>query len=214
MILVNFITQFETMKSIYATVIACLFFIGTALGQGPWELVKDKDGIKIHNRKMEGTKLKEYKGVIQLDASVNDVLKILSNPSMHDQFIYKAKKGSVELLKKADKDMYTYMVIETPWPASNRDVVTHYHTSPPAKDGSVTIDVSTGSNTLKPHQKGIVRVEKMKGYWKIVPLSNGKVEVTHQAYSSPGGNVPDGMANSASVDAPYEMLIKLKALVK
>lgn len=201
------------MKTIYAAVISCLMVVTVVMGQGQWELAKDKEGIRVHNRKMEGSKLKEFKGTIQLDASVNDVLKILTNHLHHEKFVYKAKKGSVELLKKSGNDMYTYMVIETPWPASNRDIVTHYHTNAPAKDGSVTIDI-IAANDMKPQQKGIVRVEKMKGYWKIIPLGNGKVEVIHQAYSSPGGNVPDGMANSASVDAPYEMLQKLRLLVK
>lgn len=201
------------MKTIYASVISCLLVVTVVMGQGQWELAKDKDGIKVHNRKMEGSKLKEFKGTVQLNASVSDVLKVLTNHHQHDKFIYKAKKGSVELLKKSNNDMYTYMVIETPWPASNRDIVTHYHTNAPAKDGSVTIDV-VAVDDMKPEQKGIVRVEKMKGYWKIIPLGNDKVEVIHQAYSRPGGNVPDGMANSASVDAPYEMLQKLKLLVK
>lgn len=201
------------MKSIFTSIVVGLFTITMAFAQGAWELAKQKDGITIHNRKMEGTKLKEYKGTVVLNASLSQVLSILQNYQMHDKFVFKAKKGSVEVLKKNGNDLYTYMVIETPWPASNRDIVTHYHTHAPAKDGSVTINVSAVKN-MKPEQKGIVRVEEMKGYWKVTPLNDGKVEVIHQAYSRPGGNVPEGMANSASVDAPFDMLTKLKSLIK
>lgn len=200
------------MKLIFSTFLGFLLSASAVFAQSNWELVKEKNGIKVYNRKMEGSKLKEFKGSVQLKANVQDVLKVLTNYKVQDQFIYKAKKGSVELIKTEGKNnIYTYMIIETPWPASNRDIVTLYHIEPLAKDGSVTIKVSSVNN-LKPEVKGIVRVEKMKGHWKITPLANGMVEVEHQAYSSPGGNVPEGLANSASVDAPYSMLESLKKL--
>lgn len=64
---------------------------------------------------MEGSKLKEFKGSVQLKANVQDVLKVLTNYKVQDQFIYKAKKGSVELIKTEGKNnIYTYMIIETP----------------------------------------------------------------------------------------------------
>ena len=190
----------------------CLAFTAILVAQSQWEMVKNKDGIKVYNRKMEGSKLKEFKGSVMIKATVNDVVKVLTNPSLHDKFVYKAKKGSVEVVKKdANGDLYTYMIIETPWPASNRDVVTLYHKEPTAADGSVTITLRAIKN-LKSEVKGNVRVLEMKGYWKVVPMPNNIVEVTHQAYSSPGGNVPDALANSASVDAPFEMLESLRKL--
>ncbi|MCZ2394024.1 MAG: START domain-containing protein [Chitinophagales bacterium] len=200
------------MKLIFSTLLSCLSLLNVVFAQGNWDLVKEKNGIKIYNRKIEGSKLKEFKGSVQFKAKVEDVLKVLTDYKKQDLFIYKAKKGSIELLKtEGANNLYTYMVIETPWPASNRDVVTLYHIEPIAKNGSVTIKVSA-VNDLKPEVKGIVRVDKMKGFWKITPLGNGWVEVEHQAYSSPGGNVPDALANSASVDAPYSMLENLRKL--
>lgn len=200
-------------KKIFTTIVFSLTFVMFSLAQGEWVLEKNIDGIKVYNRKIENSKLKEFKGTVVLNASVDDVLKVLSNYKLHDQFVYKAKKGSVELLKGTKSDIYTYMVINTPWPASNRDVVTHYHINAPRKDGSVRIDVKS-VNGMKPEQSGIVRVEEMKGYWELIPLSKGKVEVTHQAFSKPGGRVPDGLANAASVSAPYDMLESLKKIVE
>jgi hypothetical protein len=200
------------MKTFYTTLFSFLVFATISMAQTQWELVKNKDGIKVFNRKMEGSKLKEFKGTVIIKATVNDVVKVLSNPSNHDKFIYKAKKGSVEIVKKdTNGDFYTYMIIETPWPASNRDLVTKYHKEAPDKDGTITINV-IAVNNMKPVIRGNVRVESMKGYWKVTPLANNMVEVTHQAYSSPGGNVPDGLANSTSVDAPFQMLESLRKL--
>jgi len=190
-----------------------VFTIQFAIAQEKWEMVKEKDGITIYNRKMEGSKLKEFKGTVKIKGSVGQVLNYLTNYKLHDKFIYKAKAGSVKMVKQvSDSDFYTYMIIATPWPASNRDVVTHYVVNKPDKNGVVLIDVS-GVPDLVPEVKDVVRVPKMKGYWKLTPVADGYVEVTHQAYSSPGGNVPDGMANSASVDAPFYMLESLRKLI-
>ena len=201
------------MKYIGLTFLNMLVLATSLLAQGSWELKKDQDGIKIFNRRIEGSKLKEFKGIMEVNASVNEVVHLLMDVNKQDQFIYKAKKGSVETLKKDGNDVYTYMVIETPWPASDRDVVTLYHVNPPQKDGTVIIDVKA-VNGMKPLQNKIVRVEKMKGYWKITPVGSNKVQITHQAYSSPGGKVPDALANSASVNAPFDMLTDLRKLLQ
>jgi hypothetical protein len=182
--------------------------------QDNWSLEKDKDGIRVYNRKVEDSKLKEFKGVVSVKASVEQVLSYFTDIQQHDKFMYKCKKGSVKLVKKnSASDFYTYMIIETPWPATNRDVVTHYQIGKPDKHGAVLIQLE-GAADLVPEVDGLVRVPKMKGYWKFTPQSNGMTEIVHQAYSSPGGSLPEGMANAASVDAPYYMLSKLRELLE
>ncbi len=201
------------MKKVYLFFMFFLMFFSAIYAQKSWDLEKDKNGIKVFNRKIDHSKLKEFKGTVVVSASVDEVVEVLTNYKLHDQFVYKAKKGSVKLIKKNQSDIYTYMVIETPWPATNRDIVTLYRINPPQKDGTVVIDVEA-ANELKPTQKGLVRVEEMKGYWEVAPAGPGKSKITHQAYSKPGGKVPDGLANSASVSAPFDMLNDLRKLVE
>lgn len=201
------------MRSILLLTISLLASAGAVFGQD-WTKEKEKDGIVIFNRKIDGSKLKEFKGTVKVKTSVEKAVSMFTDVARHEKFMYKCKSGSVEVLKKESAaSFYTYMVIETPWPASARDVITHYKVGKPDKSGAVLIEL-TGAADLIPEKKGIVRVPKMKGYWKISPAGSGLVEITHQAYSSPGGNVPEAMANSASVDAPYTMLMNLRALLE
>lgn len=182
--------------------------------QGDWKLEKDKDGIQIYNRKVADSKLKEFKGVVLVKATIQEILPYFTDIHNHEKFMYKCKKGSVKMIKKnSASDFYTYMIIETPWPATNRDVVTHYQIGKPDKQGAVLIQLE-GAADLVPEVDGLVRVPVMKGYWKLTPQPNGMTEIIHQAYSSPGGNVPDAMANTASVDAPYTMLMKIRELLE
>lgn len=181
--------------------------------QEEWKLAKNEKGITVYTRKMPDSKLKEYQGICSYTTTMDKLLKVFKNEANHDKFLYKAKIGSVKMLKKvSENDFYTYMVISIAF-VSDRDAITHYIIGQPDAKGAVTIAVE-GVSDFIPKKEGLVRVPKMKGYWKFEPQVGGKIKVTHQAYSSPGGNVPDGMANSASVDAPYHMLDKLKLLVE
>jgi hypothetical protein len=202
------------MRTLYVLLAVLLAYSVNTMAQDDWKLEKQKEGISIFNRKSEGSKLKEFKGVVRVKASVQEILTYINDASKHEKFMYKCKRGSVKVVKKVNPtDFYTYMVIETPWPASERDVITHYSISKPDKTGAVTITLR-GVPDLLPQEEGKVRVPMMKGYWKLVPLPNGETEIIHQALSAPGGNVPESLANSASVDAPFSMLLKLKELVE
>lgn len=198
----------------FGFLLLAVLFVGlSSNAQEEWKLEKNEKGINIYTRKMTDSKLKEYKGSVVMKTSVDKLLKVFKNEANHEKFLYKVKAGSVKIAKKVtENDFYTYMVISVPF-VSDRDVVTHYIFGAPDTKGVVTIAIE-GAADLLPKKEGLVRVPKMKGYWKFEPLAGGNVKVTHQAYSSPGGNVPDGLANSASVDAPYSMLAKLKLLVE
>ena len=194
--------------------VAAVTLFTSLYAQASWDLERDKDGIKVYNRKVEGSKLKEFKGVVLVKATVQEAVSYFSDIQQHEKFMYKCKKGSVKVVKKnSTSDFHTYMIIETPWPATNRDVVSHYLIGKPDKQGAVLIQLE-GAAELVPEVDGLVRVPKMKGYWKFIPQPNGMVEIVHQAYSSPGGSVPEAMANAASVDAPFSMLLKLKDLLE
>ncbi len=200
------------MRKYFVFLLLITFTTNLSATEPAWKLEKDKEGIKIYNRAIEGSKLKEYKGETIVNASVSQLVALFKDVSKHDQLFYKCKKGSTKLQKKvSDNEFYTYMVIEVPWPATNRDIVTKYVFNKPESNGTVTIDLNAEKNIV-PEVKGLVRVPSMKGYWKFIPLTNGQTKVIHQAYSSPGGNVPEALANNASVDAPFTMLKTLKAM--
>jgi hypothetical protein len=190
-----------------------LIAVNTLQAQDNWTLERDRDGIKVYNKRMEGSKLKAFKGVTVMKASPAQVLKYLKDYTLHDKFMYKTKPGSVEMIKRvSDNEFFTYLEILTPWPAQSRDVISMYKFSTDKK-GVITCELK-GFPDMIPKKQKIVRVPKVEGYWRIEPLEGGLVRVTLESFSEPGGSVPEGMANSASVDAPFSMLSKLRALVE
>jgi len=183
-----------------------------ASAEEPWKLEKDKDGIKIWNRKTPNSSLKEYKASIVLNITSEKLVSFLKNISQYEKWMYKVDAGSVKVLKKNNEnDFYTYMIISAPL-IKSRETITHMTFYPPDSKGVIMINLD-GAPDLIPKNDKYVRIPKLKGYFKIVPLGNGKIELIHQAYGSPGGGIPDVLANLSSVDCPFYMFTKIKSLL-
>ncbi|MFN8295347.1 MAG: hypothetical protein U0T69_04085 [Chitinophagales bacterium] len=189
-----------------------LLNISYAFSEEAWKLEKDKDGIKVWNRKTPNSSLKEFKVSTILQITPEKLIAFLKNTSKYDKWMYKVDAGSVKVLKKNNEnDYYTYMTISAPL-IKTRETITHMVFNPQDTKGTILINLD-GAPDLLPLNDKYIRIQKMKAYFKIVPLGNGKVELIHQAYGSPGGGIPDVLANLSSVDCPFYMFTKIKELL-
>jgi hypothetical protein len=64
----------------------------------------------------------------------------------------------------------------------------------PDSKGNIMINFEAAPNLI-PLNQNYVRIPMMKAYFKIDPLENGKVQLTHQAFSSAGGTLPEFLVN-------------------
>ena len=190
-----------------------LFSTVTALAEENWKLEKNKDGIKIWTRKPENSNIKEYKGTAIFQTTVDKLVAIFKNYKTCSKWMYKIPENGVKLIKKVnDNDFFVQIIMSAPL-IKSRESLVHFIVNPKDDKGAVLINQEAAPNLL-PANDNYVRIQKMKAYWKFTPLPNGKVEVTHQASSSVGGNIPDTFVNMAIADAPFSMLTKLIELSK
>ncbi|HQV79138.1 MAG TPA: hypothetical protein PLJ42_10780 [Chitinophagales bacterium] len=196
----------------YLITLLSFLFINLSFAQNTWQLEKNKEGIKIWNRKSDGSILKEFKVSMILNTTPETIVTFLKKTTQYDQWMYKVNKGSVKVIKRNNEnDYYTYMTISAPF-IKTREAITHM-TFQPADNNGVILITLEGTPNLLPKNDNFVRINKMQAYFKIIPLSNGKVELVHQALSSPGGNIPDALVNMSSVDCPYSMFTKIRELL-
>lgn len=200
------------MRAFLLSLIFTTTLLTTTMAQNDWTLEKDKDGIKVWTKRRPNSKLKEYKGSVNINTTMDKLVSIMKNPKAYESFMYKCKPGSSIMLKKInDNNFYTYMIASAPI-VKDRDIITHYVFTTD-QNGVVTINIEADPDFI-PVKSDYVRVPEMKGYWKLIPKGSNKVEVIHQAYSLTGGSIPDGLANSVSVDTPFYMLSNLKKLAE
>jgi len=180
---------------------------GTAASaQDAWSLAKDADGIQVYVREVPDSTLREFRGEVQVKAKLEQVVRLLRDANAFRKWM--PDVISSELLKASDTEQYHYLENKAPWPVSNRDGVYHFSYSRPA-DGTVLVRVEAMPNYL-PTREGKVRIPQAEGQWRLVPNADG-VSVSYQMHASPGGSIPNWLANQTVVDTPFGTLKALRA---
>ncbi len=108
------------MKNIL-TILLSIFIAFPMYSQGEWELRKEKEGIKVYTRDVEGSKIQEYKAVAIVDGKLSSVIAVMKDIENYPDFL----KNLIEtrLIEANDTFQLHYLINKTPWPVTNRDGV-------------------------------------------------------------------------------------------
>jgi hypothetical protein len=175
-------------------------------------LDKDKNGIKVYTRKIEGSSLKEFKGVTSIKTSLTSLVALMDDTEALTKWLHNC--SAAKLVQGMNYfERITYTVINAPWPVSDRDTVTYSKIVQDPKSKIITIYLK-GVPDKYPKQGGKVRVPALKGFWQFIPNKSGFVTVIYQVHSDPGGSIPDAIANSTATDIPYNTLLNMHKIVK
>jgi ribosome-associated toxin RatA of RatAB toxin-antitoxin module len=172
-----------------------------------WDLKKEKNGVRVFTRAIEGSNFKEFKSVGIHTGSISSLISVLQDDSNFCNWFPDCKE--FKLLKKPSKlERYQYMVVKAPFPVSNRDTIQHTILSQDFVSKTVLINLSASPETL-PEVQGTIRIPKSRGFWKFTPLDNNQVEVTFQLHSDPGGTLPEWVANIFVTETPLKAVLNL-----
>jgi len=196
-----------TQRFVFSVALLGSFFAAqTSSAEDVWSLAKDADGIKVYVRKVEGSPLREFRGEAQLNSTPDKVVAVLRDANAFRQWM--PDVAASELLKATDTEQFHYLDNKAPWPVSHRDGVYHFTYSRTA-DGAVTVLVEALPDYM-PLREGKVRIPQANGQWRLVPGTEG-VSVTYQMHASPGGSIPNWLANQTVVDTPFGTLKALRS---
>jgi hypothetical protein len=201
-------------KSTVVIIALLLFFPVLAMaGETGWILKKNRNGIQVFTRDVSGSNFKEFKTMIEVEATMAGVLKLMEDISSYPQWFPKLKES--RLLKKVNStEMILYHWMKLPFPADDRDSIFKVTASRDPRTKAVTLRLSTLDNYL-PERKGVVRVKQISGMWNFIPdTAKGTIMVTYQMHSEPGGKLPAWMANTAVVKRPFTVLKNMREMLK
>jgi hypothetical protein len=182
----------------------------TAATMEGWTLDKQENGIEVYTRPVEGSGIKEFKGLAEVDVSVEKVLALLRDSNRFKTWFPNTPES--KLLARDGDVSYQYSVMGTPWPMDDRDNVLRSVTTRNESTGVVGIEV-TAAPDYYPVQKDRHRVQKAHGTWTLEPDSPDKTHVTFIMHLEPGGGIPQWMINARIVATPFEALTNLRATV-
>lgn len=183
-----------------------------------WKLAAEDDGIKVYGREREGSEVREMRAIGLIDASPQEVWKVLRDLDAYTKTMPYTEEAKVLKKSEGDKEILFYSCLNTPL-VSRRDYIIKLVDESDWKDGKgflkVTWSAVNDQDSLKPVKDDIVRVRINDGYWLLEPREDGKKTfATYYVYTSPGGSIPNWIANKANGIAVPKVFESIKKAVK
>lgn len=176
-----------------------------------WELVNQRDDIKVYVRHGQLSKLKTFKGVVRMKIADEYALATLLNDYDNYPLWLRRFDGAREVRRNSPLHRFMHLTTDLPWPVADRDmgVELNVRQSITPREETIVIDIRSKDDLLPP-QKGYVRVKQINGTLSFRRLENNEFEVTFEALFDPAGRIPLWMVNIMAADIPYSTLSQLR----
>ncbi len=195
----------------YALLLSIAVSNSHADAEEAWNFEKEEDGIAVFTRAVTGSGIKEFKGIAEVDAPVDRIVRFLQDADGYKDWFPNCVDSKA--LPEVEDASFRYSVSGTPWPISDRDMILRTTTSSRHVPTRATvIDVSAAPDAY-PIQEGLVRIQKASGRWTLEPIADGKTRVTFRMHLEPGGGIPQWLINARVVGTPLATLKQLRASV-
>lgn len=193
-----------------AAIALVLLALPPSASAADWTLDKEQDGIVVHTRPVEGSGIREFRGVAEVGRSVESILALLRDSDRFSSWFPNCPES--KLLEREGNVSYQYSVMDSPWPVSDRDNVWRSVLRRSEDSGRVEIELTAAPDKV-PERDGRVRVRQARGAWLLEPVGPDRTRVTFLMHLEPGGGIPDWLINSRVVETPFEALTNLRRAV-
>jgi hypothetical protein len=177
-----------------------------------WQLVKDKDAVKVYTASPTTGSFKYIKVEALLDGTIEKFVSVFKNVASQPQWVYKTKKAYIIRANTAT-DLLYYNETSLPWPMSNRDIAIHMKITEDKANRQLFI-TSEGVQAAIPVNGNIVRVPHYQGDWTVRDAGANKIQVHYFLDIDPGGTMPAWIINLFITKGPYETFISLAEQLK
>lgn len=194
---------------IRSTIFLFFVFFSISQDQSEWKKEMDKEGIIIHTRKISESPFREFLAETTMRGTIASFRKVFSDVSSYPEWMPDCK--SVKLIEPASENEFKYhMVLQVPFPLSNRDIVQNVTFI--EKPGELRVTLKNCEQCLSAG-KGPVRIELSFGSWIVRQKNEEEISIRFQYFADPGGDIPAWLVNKFIVKSPYQTLINLRNIL-
>jgi len=175
-----------------------------------WKPRKDKNGIQVYSRRVAGSKYEEFKGVVELNATIASSLALLDDTQACTEWLHRCER-SKELQRSGLLERHIYQISDLPFPALSRDMI-FKATIVQTEDGNIRIDLQSKPDFIE--ETGYIRITDSYGFYLLEKLDENRTRLTWVQYVDPAGALPAFMVNSMLTDVPFKSLLNFQKVVK
>ena len=164
-----------------------------------WVYEREKKGIKVFTKKGKWGHLRDSKATMLIAAKPEQMLSVLTDFDNYKTWYPRCSKSRI-VARLNENEFIVQLHFNAPWPVKDRDCVIRVKVQKDKATGAITL-VETSEPKYIMEETDVVRIQQIQAIWKLTP-KNGGTEIINEYSSNPGGNIPDWMTNTQSVDNP------------
>lgn len=181
-----------------------------AATEAEWVLQKDESRIQLYTRPVPDSPFLEVRVTALIDAPIRKVAMALGDGDGCSAWRAMCKSSEI-LITVSDTEHYIYLVLDLPWPVSDRDMVIHSIAQVDREAGTVTVHFDPASS--RQPEQDYVRAEST-GLYQARAISAEQVEFTYIMHTDIGGDLSADIINPRLADSTYEDVKRLQALAE
>jgi len=204
-------TRRRSAALVAAPLIVLLLAVGAATPAfaGDWEVIAKENGVIVKQKEVEGRDLPIFQGTTTINANVVDILAVMNDTASNTAWMHNCAEAR-ELQKVDEFNRVVYNRTDAPWPVDDRDVVVKSKVTINKEKRMVTINFKSITSPLQGPVDGVVRMNRLSGFYRFKIIDENKTQVTYQIDADPGGWLPDWLVSATSKELPMQTLVKLR----
>ena len=156
-----------------------LIFPLTVIGGGDWSLETEDDGLQLYSRVHYDDTAREYKGVCVVDHPIEAVGSVLSDIASYPTWFFRCIQAQkIPTTDSSDLNFLLYIVIDTPWPFTDRDAVYSVVTSIDRAAGKIVVHSRAIKTHLMTPKNTHVRITDSDLQWILEQHTTGQTRIT------------------------------------
>jgi hypothetical protein len=200
--------QRRTVRALSLTLAATLLAFAAA-ADAPWHPDGTCDGLGVEKRDVGGSSFNEFRVTTSSALDLQSVCDAIYAKGLDGRSNVRFKRR--EVLRQTDTERWVYEQIAVPW-VSDRDYVMHTKLEQSPSSGRCEVSFATENDPARPPVHGFVRIPVIRGRWSVAPRADGRLAISYQVFSDPGGGIPAFLASggqrSAAVDFVKNVLAR------
>ncbi len=203
----------HTMKTLTVLLVFGILFIfngTTAAASDEWVFIEKSQGVTIHSRKFAEHAESEFKGTRIVDQPVEVIGAVLADIPSYPRWFF----NCIQAEKIPDKtatnlNFLLYIVVETPWPLWNRDVIYATETRIDFQTGKIVVGGKAVQDARVPIHAKHVRVTDSELEWVIERLDDRRTMVSFTKRIDAGGSIGSYLSDTGCRKTIFESLVNL-----
>jgi len=201
------------MRPAIVGIVTLLLAAATADAAPGWNQILKEDGISISTREVPGRGFPTFRGVGVVYGNIFEVLAVLSDIKRYTEWLDACVDA--RLLRKINEREYVvYSRTDAPWPVSDRDAVNRSKVHVDLKRRIINVKFRAVRSPLMGPVSGVVRMNRLRGHYKLTSISRNKTRVDYKVDADPGGLLPTWLAKIATKKLPLQTIKKLRKQVR